>query len=87
MGTITLFHLGATGAAWPSSVGDTPTASHRWWDDLGTPHLDPDAIDCLVTGFGPTTPEQFRRLVAHRDDVLTAVLAATHPATPPGGNS
>lgn len=80
MGPTTLFHLGGDEGGLADFCARYADSFNRWWDDLGTPHLDPATIDRLLTGFGTTTTEQFRALAARRDQLLTAVVAATHPA-------
>jgi 3-hydroxybutyryl-CoA dehydrogenase len=51
------------------------TASNRWWDDLGRPHLDAATTQRLVAGL---SGEDIDELVAKRDSALAAVIAATH---------
>ncbi|MFV0458300.1 MAG: 3-hydroxyacyl-CoA dehydrogenase NAD-binding domain-containing protein [Actinomycetales bacterium] len=79
MGPTTLFHLGGDEGGLADFCARYADSFNRWWDDLGTPHLDAATIDRLVTGFGSTTPQEFWALAAHRDALLTAVIAATRP--------
>lgn len=82
MGPSHLFHLGADDglAQFCEHYADS---FNRWWDDLGTPHLDDATVARLVDGMGETTSVvSYGELVARRDALLTAVVAATHPVTP-----
>ena len=78
MGPTTLFHLGAGEgglAAFCERYSDT---FNRWWDDLGTPHLDPEVAGELVrqlsTSLGDVPTEQ---IATRRDALITAMLRAT----------
>ena len=77
MGPTGTFHLGADGGL--AEFCDNYTASfNRWWDGLGHPHLDAETAARLVTGIEEAaagTPH--RDLMAQRDALLTAVVAAT----------
>lgn len=76
LGPTQLFHLGA-------DDGLTQFCEHyaesfnRWWDDLGSPHLDDATVERLVAGLADVPP--YDDLVARRDALLTAVVAVTHP--------
>ncbi len=83
MGPTTVFHLGGDEGGLSDFCRRYADSFNRWWDDLGTPHLDASTVEQLVEGFGRTTPEEFRELAARRDALLTAVIAATHPAAAP----
>lgn len=80
MGPTALFHLGGDTGGLADFCRRYADSFNRWWDDLGTPHLDPDTVRRLVDGFGSTDPEEFRALAERRDALLTAVIAATHPS-------
>lgn len=78
LGPTQLFHLGADGglAEFCEHYADS---FNRWWDDLGTPHLDNETVTRLVTGLAPVTAAiSHEELAARRDALLTAVVAATH---------
>jgi carnitine 3-dehydrogenase len=77
MGPTMLFHLGADHglAEFCERYADS---FNRWWDDLGDPRLDPATAGRLVEGLAAGTPEGIDALVAKRDELLTAVVAATH---------
>lgn len=81
MGPTTLFHLGGDEGGLADFCARYAESFNRWWDDLGTPHLDPATVERLVSGFGTSTTEEFHALTARRDTLLTAVVAATR--TPP----
>ena len=79
MGPTQLFHLGADDglAQFCDHYADS---FNRWWDDLGTPHLDDGTVDRLVTGLEEVTDTtSYADLAARRDDLVAAVVAATHP--------
>jgi len=80
MGPTQLFHLGGDDGGITAFCERYADSFHRWWDDLGQPHLDAPTVERLVEGMkeslGSETNEQ---LAARRDAVLTAVIAATHP--------
>lgn len=82
MGPTHLFHLGADDglAEFCDRYADS---FNRWWDDLGQPHLDSATAARLVEGLsGVTSKNSNAELVARRDELVTAVVAATHPRTP-----
>jgi carnitine 3-dehydrogenase len=83
LGPTQLFNLGADQglAQFCEHYADS---FNRWWDDLGTPHLDGDTVARLVDGLREvtdTTPHD--ELAARRTALLTAVVAATHPSARP----
>ena len=83
MGPTTLFHLGAGEGGLASFCERYADSFNRWWDDLGTPHLDPGTAARIVAGLAvDRTPEGIQALAAERDELLTAVVAATHGADP-----
>lgn len=52
---------------------------NRWWDDLGSPHLDAETAARLVQGLREITDATTRgEREARRTALLTAVIAATH---------
>lgn len=76
MGPTTLFHLGGGEgglAAFCQRYGDS---FNRWWDDLGVLHLDDATATQLAAGL--TELPDVEALVAKRDALLAAVVAATH---------
>lgn len=77
MGPTMLFHLGAGEGGLTSFCERYSDSFNRWWDDLGSPHLTPEAsamlVDQLTRSAGHQTTEQ---LSAHRDDLITAMLLA-----------
>lgn len=78
MGPTMLFHLGA-GEGGLADFCDRYTESfNRWWDDLGTLHLDPDVAARLVAGVDEEAGDQSTaELSAQRDAMLSAILRAT----------
>lgn len=74
LGPTQLFHLGADHglAEFCEHYADS---FNRWWDDLGTPHLDDATVARLVAGLAGAPP--YDVLAARRDEILTAVVAAT----------
>lgn len=84
MGPTMLFHLGA-GAGGIDSFCERYTVSfNRWWDDLGTLHLDPTLARQLSTGVaeeaGNATPAE---LSAQRDALIVSMLKAAAPLRRP----
>lgn len=80
MGPTHLFHLGADGglAEFFEHYADS---FNRWWDDLGAPHLDDATVGRLVAGLADAgDASSYDALAARRDDLVTAVVAATHGA-------
>lgn len=80
MGPTTLFHLGA-GEGGLASFCDRYTDSfNRWWDDLGSPHLDPEVAAQLIAGVADETgTATTTELSARRDALITAMLRAAAP--------
>jgi 3-hydroxyacyl-CoA dehydrogenase len=84
MGPTTLFHLGADEDGLATFCDRYADSFNRWWDDLGEPHLDPETVTRLVEGMKPITASAtYPELVAKRDALVTAVVAATHPRNHP----
>ncbi len=85
MGPTLLFHLGADDGGLATFCDRYADSFNRWWDDLGTPHLDPATVAALVAGLGSGAggsggaagSQDVRALAAIRDERLTAVIAAT----------
>lgn len=79
MGPTKLFHLGGDDGGLSAFYQRYADSFNRWWDDLGTPHLDDDTAARLVEGLAsPSDPDSIQKLAAERDAMLTAVVAATH---------
>jgi 3-hydroxybutyryl-CoA dehydrogenase len=79
MGPTLLFHLGAGPGGLTAFCERYSDSFNRWWDDLGTPHLDRATSELLVDGLKPTTDSHSPdELATRRDALLTAVVAATH---------
>lgn len=78
MGPTMLFHLGA-GAGGIEAFCERYTPSfNRWWDDLGTLHLDDALAGKLSTGIAEaTTGETPAQLSAQRDALIIAMLKST----------
>jgi carnitine 3-dehydrogenase len=52
-----------------------------WWDDLGTPLLDPDVVDKLIDGLGEEIgPRDYSALMKERDTKLVALMGAIKQA-------
>ena len=80
MGPTMLFHLGGDDEGLSSFCERYSASFNRWWDDLGTPHLDDSTVALLVAGAGAGTGDaSVAELAALRDERLTEVIAATHP--------
>ena len=78
MGPTMLFHLGAGEGGLTSFTERYTESFNRWFDDLGTPHLDPAVAAELVAGVTEATGEQTTaELSAQRDALLAAILRAT----------
>jgi 3-hydroxyacyl-CoA dehydrogenase len=79
MGPTHLFHLGADEGL-EQFVDHYADSFNRWWDDLGTPHLDDATAKRLVAGLEEATATtSYADLAARRDELVTSVVAATHP--------
>jgi carnitine 3-dehydrogenase len=74
LGPTLLFHLGGDSGGLAAFCERYADSFNRWWDDLGTPHLDPETAQRLVAGV-----KAEEGLEAERDRKLQAVIAATHP--------
>lgn len=77
MGPTMLFHLGAGEEGLAAFCDRYADSFNRWWDDLGTPHMDADTASELVAGVmeeaGAETQES---LSARRDALITAFQKA-----------
>lgn len=78
MGPTTLFHLAAGNEGLSAFCDRYADSFNRWWDDLGTPRLDPDKAALLVEGLGQALGEAtVDDLARRRDALLVAMLGAT----------
>lgn len=75
MGPTTLFHLGAGPGGLAEFCERYADSFNRWWDDLGTPHLDAETAATLVAGLDPDGDTA--ALSARRDALITAMQKAT----------
>jgi 3-hydroxybutyryl-CoA dehydrogenase len=83
MGPTHLFHLGADEDGLSTFCERYADSVNRWWEDLGTPRLDPETVARLVEGMAPvTTKISHAELAARRDALVTAVISATHARSP-----
>jgi carnitine 3-dehydrogenase len=81
MGPTMLFHLGAGEGGLAEFCARYADSFNRWWDDLGTPHLDSSTAQRLVDGLeAATRAHTVEDLARRRDALLTAVVAATGSA-------
>jgi carnitine 3-dehydrogenase len=81
MGPTQLFNLGAGEGGLAAFCDRYSDSFNRWWDDLGQPRLDTAVSERLVQALSEGhAPDDIRDLVAKRDRLLTAVIAATHGA-------
>lgn len=79
MGPTLLFHLGAGEGGLAAFCERYAPSFNRWWDDLGRPHLDEATATELVRGLTSAEGlDDVETLSAERDELLTAVIAATH---------
>jgi len=74
MGPTTLFHLGAGPGGLAEFCDRYGDSFNRWWDDLGTPHLDAETAATLVAGLTPDADTA--ALSAKRDAMITAMQKA-----------
>lgn len=77
MGPTMLFHLGAGEGGIGAFCERYSDSFNRWWDDLGTPHLDDATADRLVAAMSAPGSRSIDDLAAERDALLTQVVAAT----------
>ena len=77
MGPHMLFGLGSGGGGIEEFCNRYSDSFHRWWDSLGTPHLDADVITRLAEGLREEEAgRSFEELSALRDKRLIAALRA-----------
>jgi 3-hydroxyacyl-CoA dehydrogenase len=76
MGPSSLFHLGGDSGGLADFCARYAASFNRWWDDLGTPHLDEETIARLVEGTKEL--DDMSELIARRDAVLAKIIGATH---------
>ena len=82
MGPTQLFHLGADDGL-TGFCDHYADSFNRWWDDLGTPHLDDATVARLVDGLREvTSTTSHADLAAHRDALITALVASTRDTSP-----
>lgn len=80
MGPTMLFNLGAGPGGLAEFCNRYTDSFNRWWDDLGTPHLNEDVAAQLTAGVAEeANGEDAAALSARRDALITAMLAAAHP--------
>lgn len=88
MGPTTLFHLGAGTGGLAEFCERYADSFHRWWDDLGRPHLDLATTQRLVEGLAPMTAARSSEdLAARRDALIAAFIAATRRIDAPASGS
>lgn len=80
MGPTLLFHLGGDDGGLAAFCQRYGGSFNRWWDDLGTLHLDDETAQRLADGLSAAQLPEIEALAADRDRLLTAVVAATHRA-------
>lgn len=82
MGPTMLFNLGADDGGIAEFCERYTDSFNRWWDDLGTPHLNSEIAQKLITGIEQSSRGKLlSELLAQRDHDLANVVAATHPKT------
>jgi 3-hydroxybutyryl-CoA dehydrogenase len=78
MGPNMLFHLGGGPGGLASFCERYADSFHRWWDDLGTPHLDPETAAKLIEGVAEeANGASLAELAGKRDTLISAILQAT----------
>jgi carnitine 3-dehydrogenase len=79
MGPTQVFNLGGGEQGLAYYLAHFAESYHGWWDSLGDPRFDQATVDRLVAGVHEVVGDtSYDELVAHRDEVLTEVIAATH---------
>ncbi len=81
MGPTTLFHLGGDDGGLADFCERYADSFNRWWDDLGTPHLDAPTVERLVSGMKDASGDDIRTLAARRDRLIEEVVRATRPTS------
>ena len=85
MGPTLLFHLGGGDGGLAAFCERYADSFNRWWSDLGEPHLDHATARRLVEGLASgESLESIDTLAVRRDELLAAVIAATHARGPAG---
>jgi 3-hydroxyacyl-CoA dehydrogenase len=85
MGPTLLFHLGGGDGGLAAFCERYADSFNRWWSDLGAPHLDHATAHRLVEGLASgESLESIDALAVRRDELLAAVIAATHARGPAG---
>jgi 3-hydroxybutyryl-CoA dehydrogenase len=80
MGPTTLFHLGAGAGGLAEFCARYTDSFNRWWDDLGTPHLDTETAERLVAGMtAAAAGAETESLARKRDALIAAMQAAAVP--------
>lgn len=82
MGPTRLFHLGGGPGGMADFCARYTESFNRWWDDLGSPHLDEATAARLVAGLAEDPRNAIAaipELEAERDLKLAEVIVATHP--------
>jgi 3-hydroxybutyryl-CoA dehydrogenase len=83
MGPTRIFHLGGDSGGIAAFCERYSDSFNEWWDDLGSPHLDQATADRLVAGVAAdSATHDVVALAARRDQLLAAVVAATHGEIP-----
>ncbi|GAB3271128.1 3-hydroxyacyl-CoA dehydrogenase NAD-binding domain-containing protein [Kineosporia babensis] len=77
MGPTTLFHLGGDDGGLADFCERYAESFNRWWDDLGTPHLDGPTVERLVQGIEDAALGDIRELAKRRDELVEKVVRAT----------
>lgn len=78
MGPTMLFHLAAGAGGLEEFCRRYAPSLNRWWDDLGTPHLDQSLADILAAGVEHEAgTETIADLSARRDALIAAIQRAT----------
>jgi 3-hydroxybutyryl-CoA dehydrogenase len=78
-GPTLLFHVGGDDGGLTAFCERYSASFERWWEDLGDPRLDRETVRRLVDGVGQHAGSAtVEELAARRDQVLPAVVAATH---------
>jgi carnitine 3-dehydrogenase len=70
MGPNMLFNLAAGDGGLAAYCERYMDGYHRWWDDLGEPHLDPDVVRMLVSGVQDEAKGASQEVLSNRRDAL-----------------
>ncbi len=78
MGPTMLFHLAAGAGGMEAFCARYGDSFHRWWDDLGTPRLDPQTAQAIAAGVSKEADGASQaELAKTRDALILAMLTAT----------